>query len=54
MFKMSEILKDMGREDEAAVKRREAERLRNTITTFPFDPDTTERAFDTLVPSFLS
>ncbi|KAI0400853.1 TPR-like protein [Xylaria palmicola] len=53
IFKMSEILKDMGKEDEGAVKRREAERLRSTITTFPFSSDITEYAFNTLVPSFL-
>lgn len=53
MFKMSQILEDMGRGDEAAEKRTEAIRLRSTITTFPYDTDLTAEAFDTLVPSFL-
>lgn len=53
MFKMSEILEKMGRQDEAAVKRKEANRLRNEITTIKFDPGLTEKAFDTLIPSFL-
>jgi len=50
---MSEILQEMGREDEAIVKRREAERLRSTVETFSYDTDLTSKAFDTLIPSFL-
>lgn len=53
MYKMSQILEDMGRESEAAAIRTEAVRLRSTITTFEYDPDITDEAFDTLIPSFL-
>ncbi|XXH04301.1 hypothetical protein Hte_010715 [Hypoxylon texense] len=53
MFKMSQILGDMGRDDEADKKRAEAVRLRDEIKTFPYDKDLTAEAFDALVPSFL-
>ncbi|KAI1764173.1 TPR-like protein [Hypoxylon sp. FL1150] len=53
MFRMSEILADMGRGDEAVEKRAEAVRLRSTITAFSYDSGITSEAFDTLVPSFL-
>ncbi|KAI0457680.1 TPR-like protein [Xylaria acuta] len=50
MFKMSEVLKDMGRMDEAAAKRMEAARLRSLIKDFPYDAGVTSEAYDTLVP----
>lgn len=54
MFKMSEILTDMGKYAEAAIKRDGAEKLRSTVKTFPYNPCVTAEAFDTLVPSFLA
>ncbi|EKJ75860.1 hypothetical protein NXS19_008327 [Fusarium pseudograminearum] len=54
MFKMSEILTDMGKHAEAAIKRDGAEKLRSTVKTFPYNPCVTADAFDTLVPSFLA
>ncbi|KAJ3577502.1 hypothetical protein NPX13_g3068 [Xylaria arbuscula] len=50
MFKMSEVLKDMGRVDEAAAKRKEAARLRSLVDGFPYDNRDTYEAYDTLVP----
>ncbi|KAI1357580.1 TPR-like protein [Xylaria arbuscula] len=50
MFKVSEVLKDMGRVDEAAAKRKEAARLRSLVNGFPYDNRDTYEAYDTLVP----
>ncbi|CEI68080.1 unnamed protein product [Fusarium venenatum] len=54
MFRMSEILADMGKADEAVTIREKAELLRSTIKTFAYDPRATVEAFDKLVPSFLA
>ncbi|KAL6912574.1 hypothetical protein FSST1_010334 [Fusarium sambucinum] len=54
LFRMSEVLADMGNVDEAAARREEAERLRSTVKTFAYNHRVTAEAFDTLVPSFLA
>lgn len=46
---MSQILKDMGKGEEAAEKKAEAEQLRSTITTFPYHTSITAEAFDTSI-----
>jgi hypothetical protein len=54
MYKMSEVLQALGRSEEASAKRNEAERLRRSITTFSYNPESSWEAFNALVPSFLA
>lgn len=54
MYKLSEVLQALERSEEASAKRTEAERLRESITTFSYNPESSWEAFDALVPSFLA
>ncbi|TPX09495.1 uncharacterized protein E0L32_009238 [Thyridium curvatum] len=52
-YLLSEVLRDSGRILEADEKRQAAERLRESITTLPYEKDSTPEAFERLVPYFL-